>query len=652
MGYIQGADRNQVILLPDTLDDYVGGDNEVRAIDAFIDSLDISLMGFKADPAKEGRPGYDPRDMLKLYMYGYLNHIRSSRRLQKEASRNVELMWLLRKVVSDFRCIADFRKDNAKSIREVFRAFVRLCNKAGMLSHESVVIDGSKFRAVNADNKSYVSSNAKKVLLDVEEKISRYMKELDEADAAESRPGALTKEDIVGVLDYLERRKAQLTEALEQMAGSGENHICTTDPESRLMKTRDGIRPSFNVQTAVEAKNHLIVHYDVTSECMDWHLLGDGINASKAALGVENLEGIADRGYSNDEEILQCLLNGDTPTTHPNKGEKSRMFRFQKTDTEVTGEVVSYAEMKAQGGLEKAPVEVRREPPLHPYFERDIEKDIVICPMGQTLFYAGPGHPNGKKDPCIRRYHRLSACLKCPNKCTLHKRRIVSFKEGETRKEEAFYEKARENRIVRKTSRRFKVITLSEEESSWDEWVILRFYPNQQHLRKRNTVVEHPYGTVKRWHGAGYLLTKGKQKAAAEMGLSFLAYNFRRVDTLSKYLQLPVEQIRKLSEGDVGFLPEDSIYRFNIFNKITFLYLSAVEDKDLKLCAFLKVLVSYHGLSKRTVAKMAGVEVKNIERMLSNPPKKVPEDIKYKVAVTVMSLRFFLKDCEQENINC
>ena len=582
MGYIQGADRNQVILLPDTLDDYVGGDNEVRAIDAFIDSLDISLMGFKADPAKEGRPGYDPRDMLKLYMYGYLNHIRSSRRLQKEASRNVELMWLLRKVVPDFRCIADFRKDNAKSIREVFRAFVRLCNKAGLLSHESVVIDGSKFRAVNADNKSYVSSNAKKVLLDVEEKISRYMKELDEADAAESRPGALTKEDIVGVLDYLERRKAQLTEALEQMAGSGENHICTTDPESRLMKTRDGIRPSFNVQTAVEAKNHLIVHYDVTSECTDWHLLGDGINASKAALGVENLEGIADRGYSNDEEILQCLLNGDTPTTHPNKGEKSRMFRFQKTDTEVTGEmlfskdkdtilqcisagelpeilhrgdvelevvkrreqgsslyldketgeVVSYAEMKAQGGLEKAPVEVRREPPLHPYFERDIEKDIVICPMGQTLFYAGPGHPNGKKDPCIRRYHRLSACLKCPNKCTLHKRRIVSFKEGETRKEETFYEKARENRIVRKTSRRFKVITLSEEESSWDEWVILRFYPNQQHLRKRNTVVEHPYGTVKRWHGAGYLLTKGKQKAAAEMGLSFLAYNFRRVVNL------------------------------------------------------------------------------------------------------------------------
>ena len=155
MGYIQGADRNQTILLPDTLDDYVDADNEVRAIDAFIGSLDVGAMGFKAEPAKEGRPGYDPCDMLKLYMYGYLNHIRSSRRLQKEAARNVELMWLLKKIAPDFRCIADFRKDNAKAIKEVFKAFVKLCNAAGLLSHESVVIDGSKFRAVNADNKSF-----------------------------------------------------------------------------------------------------------------------------------------------------------------------------------------------------------------------------------------------------------------------------------------------------------------------------------------------------------------------------------------------------------------------------------------------------------------------------------------------------------------
>lgn len=582
MGYIKGADRNQVILLPNILDDYVGTENEVRAIDVFIDALNVGSMGFKAEPAKEGRPGYDPRDMLKLYMYGYLNHIRSSRRLQKEAARNVEVMWLLKKVVPDFRCIADFRKDNAKAIKEVFKAFVNLCNGAGLLSHESVVIDGSKFRAVNADNKSYISANVSKVLKDIDEKIDRYMSEMDARDKEEAKPGELEKEDLTKVLDYLERRKGQLTDALKKIEESGGNQICTTDPECRVMKSRDGLRPSFNVQTAVESENHLIVHYDVTDECVDWNLLKAGIDASKEALGVENIEGIADRGYSNSDEILGCLLAGDTPTTHPNKGEKSRIFRFNKSndtiteemrksrDPEVlkrciaagvlpdvlqrediemetfkrretgtsvyvnkeTGELITYSEMKAAGGLNTEQVDVRREEPLQKYFERDIEKDTVTCPMGQTLFYAGPGQPNGAKDESIRRYHRLSVCLKCPNKCTLKKRRIVSFKAGETRKEETFYDKAREGKIVRKTNHKFKPLQLTAEESRWTEWVILRYYPNQKHLRKRNTIVEHPYGTVKRWHGAGYLLTKGKMKAAAEMGLSFLAYNFRRVVNL------------------------------------------------------------------------------------------------------------------------
>lgn len=161
---------------------------------------------------------------------------------------------------------------------------------------------------------------------------------------------------------------------------------------------------------------------------------------------------------------------------------------------------------------------------------------LDIASMGFKAEPAKEGRPGYNPRDMLKLYmygyHRLSACSKCPNKCTLGKRRIISFKEGETRKNEDFYDKAKENRIVRKTNHRFKVITLSEEESSWDEWVVLRFYPNQQHLRKRNTVVEHPYGTVKRWHGAGYLLTRGKLKAAAETGLSFLAYNFRRVINL------------------------------------------------------------------------------------------------------------------------
>lgn len=414
-------------------------------------------------------PGYDPRDMLKLYIYGYLNNIRSSRRLQKEAARNVEMMWLLKKVVPDFRCIADFRKDNAEAIKNVFKSFVKLCNTAGLLSHEAVVIDGAKFRAVNADNKSYVSSNVSKALKEIDEKIKRYMDELDSRDREELKPGELGKDEIKNVLGYLERRKGQLSDALKRIEETGGNQICTTDSECRLMKTRDGIRPSFNVQTAVEPDNHLIVHYDVTNECTDWNLLKAGIDASKKALGVDSIEGIADRGYSNTEQILDCLLAGDTPTTHPNKGEKSRMFRFKKNDIEVTeemlasddlgimkqcisagvlpnvlkrenieietfkrretgssvylnketGELVSYSDMKAAGGLDREQVEVKREEPVQKYFKRDIEKDTVICPMGQKLFYAGPGSPNGKRDDSIRRYHRVSACERCKNKCTM-----------------------------------------------------------------------------------------------------------------------------------------------------------------------------------------------------------------------------------------
>lgn len=580
MGYIQGADRNQLVFFPNTLDDYVGENNEVRAIDAFIDSLDIGAMGFKAEPANEGRPGYDPRDMLKLYMYGYLNHIRSSRRLQKEAARNVEVMWLLRTVVPDFRCIADFRKDNAEAIKGVFKAFVKLCNRAGLLSHESVVIDGSKFRAVNADNKSYLSRNVSRMIEEADGRIEHYMQMLDEYDKREAKPGELRKEDIAGVLDYLNRRKLQLSDALAQIEASDENQVCTTDSECRVMKSGDGIRPCFNVQTAVESKNHIIVHYDVVSECVDWDLLEAGIAGAKDALDLANVEGIADRGYSNTDVIWKCLLNGDTPTTYPNKGERCRIFRFRKTaddhitgdmlaskDPEIvmkcvsagvlpyvlqredlemelhkrhssgsslyvhkkTGEVVSYTEMKAMGGLDREQVLIEWQPPVQDYFERNLETDTVTCPMGQTLLYDGSQKHTREKNTGARRYRRLVVCKKCNNRCTLAKTRTVSFKEGEIRKPETFYQRAACGLITRRTNLSFRKIELPPGEGAWDEYVILRFYPNWQHLRKRNTIVEHPYGTVKRWHGASYLLTKGKVKAAAEIGLSFLAYNFRRV---------------------------------------------------------------------------------------------------------------------------
>jgi len=582
MPYIKGKDRGQITFMPDCLEDFVASDNPVRVIEAFINSLDMAELGFQAEAAIEGRPGYDPHDMLKLYIYGCVNKIRSSRRLQTEAGRNVELMWLLQKIVPDFRCIADFRKDNASAIKGVFREFVKLCNKAGLLSHDTVVIDGSKFRAVNSDQHSYVRQNVSVMLQQADERIEKYMAALDENDKTEKRPEALTANEIRDVLEYLNKRKRQLTDALSQLEDNNTNQLCVTDPECRLMKTRDGYKPSYNVQTAVEAENHIIVHYEVTNECVDWNLLEEGINGAKEALDVETLEGVADKGYACDEKILDCLLNGDTPTTYPNKGQDCRAFRFQKTDDEVTGEMlsskdhatlkkclaagqlpdvlrrgdvtmeitrkredgayqflnqetgelVSRKEMTAAGGAEREKIDVQRNPPLHPYFERNLETDRVVCPMGQTLYYAGPGSPSGVTDASIRRYHRAAVCKKCANKCTMGKRRVVSFKPGETKVSIDFYDRCKAGKITRRVNHTFSARKPSAENGVWNEWVTIRFYPNQHKLRKRNQVVEHPYGTVKWWNDGRFLLTKGKLKAAAEMALAFFGYDFKRAVNL------------------------------------------------------------------------------------------------------------------------
>ena len=572
MPYIKGTSRDQITLMPNCLDDYVSDENPVRVIEAFVSRLDIASLEFKAEPAAEGRPGYDPRDMLKLYIYGYLNKIRSSRKLQTEAGRNVELMWLLRKLAPDFRCIADFRKNNAKAIKGVFREFVKLCNKAELLSNETVVIDGSKFRAVNSDNNCYVKSNVEKLIAQADERITKYMAELDACDERERRSEELTPEDIRGVLEYLAKRKIQLENALLELNESELNHVCTTDPESRLMKTRDGCKPSFNVQAAVEPNNHIIVNFDVSSDCADWGLLESGISGAKDVLGVDTLEGIADKGYGNDEEILKCLLNGDTPTIYPNKNQNCRTFKFEKTDEEITpemlasvdhevlkkciaagvlpdvlkrnditfeivptatpqpfldketGEILSHEQMKAAGGTVREKLRLNLEPPVHPYFERDLETDTVICPMGQTLLYAGIAWTNGKADSGQRRYHRPSVCAKCKNKCTVGKQRIVSFKADELRKYTDFYDKCGTGRITRRKTRRFVPIDVPKREIT-----VLRYYPNQRKLRIRNQVVEHPFGTVKRWNDGYHLLVKGRVKATAEIALSFLGYNFKRV---------------------------------------------------------------------------------------------------------------------------
>lgn len=236
---------------------------------------------------------------------------------------------------------------------------------------------------------------------------------------------------------------------------------------------------------------------------------------------------------STDHEILKkCIRAGCLPEVLRRSDVEMEITSrraegaYQFVNRE-TGEVVTRKEMKAAGGAERKVIEVHREEPMQPYFERDIERDIVICPMRQTLYYAGPGYPSGEKDPSIRRYHRAAACNKCQNKCTTAKHRLISFKPGQLRVPCTFYDRCKAGKITQRMNHKF-IAMRPAENCVYDEWVTIRFYPNQHKLRKRNEIVEHPYGTVKWWNDGRFLLLKGKLKASAEMALAFLGYNFKR----------------------------------------------------------------------------------------------------------------------------
>jgi len=262
-GFIEGEDRTQATLFPERIDDYVAEDNPVRVIDVFIDDLDISGLGFKSEPAATGRPGYHPKTMLKLYVYGYLNRIQSSRRLEREAQRNVELMWLLGRLAPDFKTIADFRKDNGEAIRLVCREFVVLCKKLNLLSDTLVAIDGSKFKAVNGRDKNYTRAKMKRRLQELEASIERYLARLATADAAEP-PGddAKTLNDKVAAL----REEMQRLKKLEvRMLEAPDQQLSLTDPDARSMNARGSGIVGYNVQSAVDSRHHLIIAHEVSN---------------------------------------------------------------------------------------------------------------------------------------------------------------------------------------------------------------------------------------------------------------------------------------------------------------------------------------------------------------------------------------------------
>jgi transposase len=384
--FIDSADRGQGTLFPECVEDWIGEDNPVRVIDVLVDGLDLAELGFGGvDPEATGRPSYHPSILLKLYIYGYLNQVQSSRRLEREAGRNVEVMWLLGRLAPDHKTIADFRKDNGLALRKVCARFVELCREMGLLATASVAIDGSKFKAVNNRDKNFTRAKVERRRAQLEESVARYLSQLDTADRQEPTEALAAKVTrLTEKLTKLKEEMGKLAVYEKQMLASPDQQISLTDPDSRSMATsgRGSGIVGYNVQVAVDTEHHLIVTHEVTNSGSDRAQLANMAKQAKAVLQTEALDAVADRGYFSSLEILGCHEAGITVTLpKPMTSDAKSEGRFGKQD-----------------------------------FAYLPEEDAYRCPAGEQLPYRFTSEEDGKR---LRRYW-TTACQDCSLKsqCT------------------------------------------------------------------------------------------------------------------------------------------------------------------------------------------------------------------------------------------
>lgn len=384
--YIEGKSRAQLVLMPESLDDFIGDDNPVRVIDLFVDELDLQGLGFAAaQPAVTGRPGYHPGLLLKLYIYGYLNRVQSSRRLEREAQRNVEVMWLTGHLSPDFKTIADFRRDNGAGIRNACKQFIAICRELNLFSHAVVAIDGSKFKAVNNRDKNFTTHKLEQRIKQIEESIDRYMHALDTADRTQPAETEAKTKNLKEKLVRLRKQMRYLQEMGEQLRQAPDEQVSLTDPDARSMATsgRGTGMVGYNVQVAVDTEHHLIVANDVVNVGHDRTQLASMAMQAKAAVDEETLEVLADRGYYKGPEILTCEQSGITPFVP----------------------MTMTSDNKARGLFDKRD------------FVYQPDQDAYRCPSGQVL---PRHHQSVEQGLVIHTYYSLSACMQCPIKaqCT------------------------------------------------------------------------------------------------------------------------------------------------------------------------------------------------------------------------------------------
>jgi transposase len=472
MRYVTGTDRSQTTLLPEVLDDYIQDENPVRFIDAYVDNLDLVELDFTYSETKEtGRKPYNPADMLKLYIYGYLNKIRSSRQLERAAHRNIELMWLLRRLQPDFKTIADFRKDNTQSIRAVCREFILLCRKLKLFGCELIAIDGSKFKASNSNRRNFTKNKLTKLIKKIDDEIDSYLNDLDTGDQREKDVKKHSSEELKEKIEQLRKRKDKYHQLKKQLEQSEDQQISLTDPDSRMMHSQQGKDVSYNVQIVTDSKHKLIVTHAVTNECNDQKQLHVMSFQAKDVLAKETLDVVADAGYFERENIKKC--HDDHITTYvpsPTRSHNKSLGLYTNDD-----------------------------------FLYDAEQDTYQCPAGQTLTFRG--YRKRKKSGIREKKYTTHACYTCPLKLKCTRSKTTRY----------IYRWEHED-IMEQLKQRLK------EKSE------------MIHIRK--ALVEHPFGTIK--HGMGFrqFLTRGMNNVSAEMSLSVLAYNLKRVLNIVNFKEL------------------------------------------------------------------------------------------------------------------
>ena len=379
MSHIAGFERDQLLLLPEAVDDYVGTDNPVRFIDAFVDGLDLAGAGFARVEAKAtGRPGYAPGDLLKLYIYGYLNRVRSSRRLEREAQRNIEVIWLLRGLKPDFKTIADFRRDNRGAFKSVFRQFVLLCRRLDLYGRELLAVDGTRIKAVNNKDRNFTRSSLQTFIRAADERLEDYLKRLDEGDVEDgSTSGGARTKNLAEKIAALRQKRGRYDAMLAKLERTGEDQISLTDPDSRAMAAHTKVGVGYNIQVAVDAKNKLIVEQAVTNQVVDMGLLTETAEPAREILDVETIDVVADRGYFKAEDIEACEKAGCIPhVPKPQRGSSVREGFFRKDE-----------------------------------FRYDAERDAYVCPAGQLLT---PIRHGRLRDLEKIDYGNPRACRECP----------------------------------------------------------------------------------------------------------------------------------------------------------------------------------------------------------------------------------------------